>query len=94
MLPKGSLSAEVDNDKAIVSSLKNIRLNLTTLSNEYLHTLETGVTAELRAREQRALNIIRKYREHNEQMFIEKTSTIDTWMKLQQKNEHTATVVS
>jgi len=39
MLPEGSLSTEVADDKIIVSSLKNIDLNLTMLPNKYLHTL-------------------------------------------------------
>lgn len=54
-LVDGALSAEVVVDKAIVSSLKNIGLNLAVLPNEFLHTLQVGVIAEVKApREARA----------------------------------------
>jgi hypothetical protein len=57
-LPDGALSVEVDADKATVSALRNIGLNLATLPSEFLHTLQAGVMQELRAREQRALSMI------------------------------------
>lgn len=50
-LLEGSLSMEEIYDKVIVGSLKNIRLNLDALHNEYLHTLQAGVTTKFRARE-------------------------------------------
>lgn len=50
-LLEGSLSVESNDDKVIVSTLKNIGLNLAALPNKYLHTLQTGVTMELKARE-------------------------------------------
>lgn len=59
-------------DKVVVSSLKNIGLNLAVLPNEYLHTLQSGVTTKLRAWEQHALSLIRKYQWNNEQMFTQK----------------------
>jgi len=52
-LPEGSLSAESTDDKIIISTLKNISLNIAALPNEFLHALQTGVTMKFRAREQR-----------------------------------------
>ena len=68
-LPEGSLSADSVDDKVIMSTLKNISLHLLPLPNEYLHTLQIGVTAELIARERHALNLISEYQVNNEQMF-------------------------
>jgi AICAR transformylase/IMP cyclohydrolase PurH len=31
---------------------------------------------------------------NNEQMFIEKTTALEAWKKVQEKNEHTAAVVA
>lgn len=39
VLPEGLLSMEAADDMVIMSSLKNISLNLIVLPNEYLHTL-------------------------------------------------------
>lgn len=50
-LLEGSLSAEATDDRVIIISLKNIGLNLTTLPNEYLHMLLSGVIVELRSQE-------------------------------------------
>jgi len=72
-LPEGSLSAESVDDKIIVSTLKNIGLNITVLLNEYLHTLQIGVIVEIRAWEQCDLNLISEYRLSNEKMFTENT---------------------
>lgn len=48
MLPKGSLSIELVDDKIIVSTLKNIDLNIAMLPNEYLHVLQIGIKMQLR----------------------------------------------
>jgi len=69
MLREGSLSVESTNDKVIMSTLKNIGLNLVVLPNEYLHILQIGVAVELRARGQHALSLISEYRVNNEKMF-------------------------
>lgn len=50
-LLEGSLSAKSDDDKIIISTLKNIDLNIATLPNEFLHALQIRVTLELRAHE-------------------------------------------
>ena len=60
MLPDGSLTVETKFDKAIVSALKKIGLNLVAVPSEALHTLQYGVIAELGAREQHTLNVMRE----------------------------------
>lgn len=47
----GALSVEVATDKAIVITLKNVGLNLAALPSEFLHTLQAGVIANIKARE-------------------------------------------
>ena len=47
----GALSAEVATDKAIFSSLKNIGLNLAALPNDFIHTMQASVIAEVKVRE-------------------------------------------
>jgi len=46
----GALSTEATTNKALVSMLKNLGLNLATLPNEFLHTLQASVIAEIKAR--------------------------------------------
>lgn len=65
MLPDGSLSMEEVDDKFIVSSLKNIELNLATLPNEYLHMLHASVTTEFRACEHHVLSLVSEYSMNN-----------------------------
>jgi len=60
-LPEGSLSIESDDEKIMISTLKNIGLNIGKIPNEFLHSLKEGVIEELRAQEQRALSLIREY---------------------------------
>lgn len=50
MLPDGSLSIGVNDDKLIVIYLKNISLNLAAFPNVYIHALHACVTTEFRAR--------------------------------------------
>lgn len=86
-LPDGALSTEADTDKATISNLKNIGLNLATLPSEFLHTLQAGVIAKLKAREKCALIMINKNKVNNEHIFIEKTSALEAWKKVQERNE-------
>lgn len=65
-LPEGSLHIESVDECIILSTLKNIELNIVALANEILHVLQAGVTEELREQEQRTLNLIREYRVNNE----------------------------
>jgi len=69
--------------KAIFSSLKNIGLNLATLPSEFLHTLQAGVIAEVKAWEQCGLSLISEYGVNNEQMFIEKSKVLEAQKKVQ-----------
>ena len=82
-------------DKATVSTIMNVGLNLAALPNEFLHTLQEGVIEEeLKAQEQHALSTINEKKVNNEQIFIEKITTLKAWKKVQEKNEHTIVVVA
>ena len=59
-------------DHIILSTIKDLWLNIVVLSNETLHALHKGVADELRTREQCTLNLISEYKVNKEQMFIEK----------------------
>lgn len=48
-LPDGTLNMEAEADKATISALRNIGLNLGVLPSEALHTLQASVIAEIRA---------------------------------------------
>lgn len=63
------LNTKSTEDKIIISTLNNIDLNITVLSNGFLHAPHTGVTMVLRAQEQCALSLITKYSVNNEKMF-------------------------
>lgn len=68
VLTDGALTMENEVNRPTVSTLKGVGLNLTVLPREPLHLLQDGVITEMRAREQRALQVIREYRINNEQM--------------------------
>ena len=55
VLSDGALIAENEADRPMVSSLKGVGLNMAALPRETLYILQDGVTAELRAKESRAL---------------------------------------
>jgi len=75
-LPDGSMRTESIDDHIILSTFKNIGLNIAVLYNETLHVLHMGVADELRTREQHAFNLISEYKVNNEKMFIEKTQAL------------------
>lgn len=75
-LLEGSLSAESTDENIIISTIKNIGLNVAALPNEFLHALQVGVTVELRAQEQHTLNLISDYLVNNEKMFAEKIQAL------------------
>ena len=60
-----ALTIEVEADKATVSGLKKVGLNLATLSSEVLYTLQDDVITKLWVREQRALNVINEQKVNN-----------------------------
>ena len=53
-----ALTTRVEADKATVSALKKVGLNLVVLSSEALYTLQNSVITKIWAREQHALNVI------------------------------------
>jgi len=62
----GSIHTESSDDHIILSTIKNIGLNIVALSNETLHALHMGVEDELRTRKQCTLNLISEYKVNNE----------------------------
>ena len=54
----GALITEKEADRPMVNSLKGVGLNMVTLPWETLYFLQDGVTAELRARESRAIQVM------------------------------------
>jgi len=73
VLLEGSLHVKSADERVILSTLKDVALNIATLPNEFLHGLQAGVAEELRAREQCALSLTNEYWMNNEKMFVEKT---------------------
>lgn len=65
VLPDGALIVEVEDDRATVCALQKVSLDLATLPREALHTLHDGLITKLRAREQRALNVISEQKVNN-----------------------------
>jgi len=64
--PYGSLHTETIDYRIILSTIKNIGLNIVALSNKTLHALHAGMIDELRAKEQCTFNLISEYKVNNE----------------------------
>lgn len=58
MLPDGAMTTKAEADRATISALKEVGLNLVALPSKALHTLQDDVITELRTREQSTLNVI------------------------------------
>lgn len=58
VLPKGALVTENKANRPMVNVLKGVRINMVVLPREMLYVVQDGVTAELRARENRALQVM------------------------------------
>lgn len=84
-LPDGALTTKVEAGRAIINAFKKVGLSLVVLPSEALHTLQAGVITELQAREQRVLGVISEQKVNNVQLFVEKTSAIDTWKKVRRR---------
>lgn len=85
---------EVATYKALVSTLKNIDLNLAALPSEFLHTLQEGLITKIKAWEQHTQIMISEYKVNNEQMFAEKIVALEEWKKFQVQNEQNTVVVA
>ena len=70
VLSDGALTKETEAKRPNVSTLKGVGLNLAALPCEALHILQDGVIANLRARENHALQVINEQRINNEQMTL------------------------
>jgi len=71
-LPKVSLHAGTDEQRAQIMQIKNSGLNLAALPLQTLHELHQGVSDELCIRNQCALLIISEVKTKNQQIFEEK----------------------
>ena len=60
VLPDGELTIEKEANRPTVRSLKGVGLNMAVLPQETLYLLQDGVIAELRARECRAIQVMRE----------------------------------
>lgn len=58
VLPEGALVTENEVDKPTISALKGVGINMVALPQETLYVLQDRVTAELRDREGRALQVL------------------------------------
>ena len=58
MLLKGTLTAENEDDRAIVSNIMGMGLNLAAFSWDTLYSIQDGITAELHAREGHAIQVL------------------------------------
>lgn len=58
VLLEGALMTKNEADRPMISGLKGIRINMVALPQDTLYVLQDAVTAELRAREGRALQVM------------------------------------
>lgn len=58
VLPDKALTTKVEVDKATMSAIKQVGLNLFVLPSEANHTLQDGVITKLHAKEKHTLNVI------------------------------------
>lgn len=83
----------MDEQRTVLHTVKNMGLNLASLSLESLHALHYGVMEELRIREQRALTDVSEFKVNNQQLFIEKTQDLKEKEALQAHSSHMESVV-
>ena len=60
VLPDGALITKNEANRPMVSSLKEVGLNMVALPRETLYLLQDGVTTELWAMESRAIQVMRE----------------------------------
>lgn len=58
VFPEGALVTQNETDRAMVSALKGVGINMAALPRETLYVLQDRVTVELRAREGHALQVM------------------------------------
>jgi len=70
VLLDGALNTKIEANRTAVSTLKGVGLNLVALPSEALHLSQDGMIVELRAGEQRTLQVINEKKINNAQMAI------------------------
>ncbi len=93
VLPDGALTTENEADRPMVSSLKGVGLNMAVLPRETLHLLQDGVTAELRARESRALQVMSEQRINIEQLSLQRNEVVEQNKQIMQVVEEACQMV-
>lgn len=76
VVPDGALVTENKADRPMVSELKGIGLNVIALPQETLYVLQDGITAKLRAREGRALQVISEQCINIEQLSLQRDEVV------------------
>ena len=71
-LLKGFVCMELNEDHFVLSTVKDMGVNLAMMPLQTLHVLHQEVSDELRIREQHALIVISEFKVNNEHMFLEK----------------------
>ena len=84
---------ENEGDRRTVSTLKGVGLNLEVLPGMALHLLQDGVIAELRACEHCALQVISEHWIKNEQMALQRDSSIIAETEATNKSKRITQVV-
>lgn len=93
VLPDGALTMENEANRPNVSTLNGVGLNLVVLPGQVIHLLQDGVIAELRAHEHHTLLVISEQWINNEQMALQRDSTITTLIEATNQNKHIMQVI-
>jgi len=76
VLSEGALVISNEADKPLVSTLKGLSVNLVSLPRDILYVLQNGITAELRARESRALQFLSEQKINMEQLSLQRNELV------------------
>lgn len=76
VLLEGALVTSNEADRPSVSTLKSLGVNLVSLPRETLYVLQDGITAELRARESRVLQVLSEQKINMEQLSLQRDELV------------------
>jgi len=76
ILPEGMLVAVSGDERVLMSSMKGVGLNLDALSHETLYQLQDGIIAELRAWEDRLIQVLHEQRINMDQLKIQRNELV------------------
>lgn len=81
-----ALMMAIEVDRPTVIALKGVGINLAVHPSEALHLLQDGGIAELQAYEQHALQVISEQKVNNNQLVVQRDSTVQFVTDLTDKN--------